>query len=226
MGAPFGLVLVRTGVAGELRLASLVREVRRDLPTFLYVTVSTLVVFSAFGYVLGRQADALMELSRTDPLTGLRNQRAFEERLAEELARSSRYSEPLSLLVVDVDRLKAVNDRHGHRAGDLALQTVAGALKQDARQTDLTARVGGDEFALIAPSTDRGDALALAERIRALVAGQSGQNGITVSIGVTTLDRGSSTAAALREAADAALYAAKGGGRNRVASSGGGNPVA
>jgi diguanylate cyclase (GGDEF)-like protein len=217
MGAPAGLLIVRWTSVSDHGPDSLAHEVLRDLPTFLYVTLSTVVVFSAFGYVIGRQADALVELSRTDSLTGLRNPRAFEERLAEEVARAVRYGEPLSLLVVDVDGLKAINDRSGHHAGDVALRAVADALRAGARQIDLTARVGGDEFAVVAPRTDTAAAAALAERIRSLVMAR-GEPRLTVSIGVVTTRDGRPSAASLREVADTALYAAKRGGRNRVVS--------
>src|ERR1700687_2315514 len=82
VGAPVGLAVVRLAALGDFSAAALTREVTQDLPAFLYVTVSTLAVFSAFGYVLERQADAFVDLARTDPLTGLRNPRAFEDRLA------------------------------------------------------------------------------------------------------------------------------------------------
>jgi diguanylate cyclase (GGDEF)-like protein len=214
-GAPLGLFVVRL-VTGWFELAGLRREVASNLTTYVYVTLSTLVVFSLFGYTLGRQADALLELSRTDALTGLRNARAFAEQFDVELARAARYGEPLSLLLVDVDGLKAINDRNGHRAGDLALQAVARAMRTGARQTDLAARLGGDEFVLLAPSTPRTAAAALGERIRSLAAGQ-GIAGLTVSVGVVTAEQGrSSASAALREAADGALYEAKSQGRNRV----------
>lgn len=215
MGAPAGLLIVRWTSVSNHGLDSLGHEVLQDVPTFLYVTLSTVLVFSAFGYVIGRQADTLVELSRTDPLTGLRNPRAFEERLAEEVARAARYREPLSLLVLDVDGLKAINDRSGHRAGDLALRAVADALRTGARQIDLTARVGGDEFALVAPRTDAAAASALGERIRSLVMAH-GDQGLTVSVGVATMSGGQPPAAFLREMADTALYAAKRRGRNRV----------
>jgi len=192
------------------------RELERDLSTYVYVTVSTLVVFGLFGYVLGRQADALAELSRRDPLTRLGNPRAFEERMEQETARAARYGEPLSLLLLDVDGLKAINDDHGHRAGDLALQAVARALHSGARETDLVARVGGDEFVLLAPSTPGPAATALAERIRSLVAGER-IDGLTVSLGVATVEnRRLADSRALRDAADGALYEAKRQGRNRV----------
>jgi diguanylate cyclase (GGDEF)-like protein len=220
LGAPLGLCLVRLASGQEASVVACAREVKQDLPTFLYVTVSTVTVFSAFGYVLGRQEDKLIDLARADPLTGLRNPRAFEERLADEVARAVRYHTPLSLLIVDVDGLKGINDRGGHHAGDVALRVVAEALRQDARQTDLAARVGGDEFALLAPSTSPGEALALGERLRGRVAEQAAA-GVTVSVGVATLDLERPDAAALLQAADAALYEAKRRGRNQVAGAAG-----
>jgi diguanylate cyclase (GGDEF)-like protein len=172
-----------------------------------------MAVFALFGYVLGRQADALIRLSRTDSLTGLANPLAFEEHLAHETARAARYGEALSMLAVDLDGLKKINDAQGHRGGDLALQAVARALRRGARGSDLAARIGGDEFALLAPSTALVAASALAERVRALVAAE-GIDGLSVSIGVATAQ--GPPAARLREEADRALYEAKRQGRNRV----------
>jgi two-component system cell cycle response regulator len=142
-----GLLAIRLAAAGGVDLAGVRRELEADWATFLYITLSTIVVFAAFGLVLGRQADALVRLSRTDRLTGLGNPLAFAERLEAEISRAARYGEPLSLLVLDVDRLKTINDRDGHRAGDLALQAVARGLYGGARKTDLAARVGGPQHA-------------------------------------------------------------------------------
>jgi diguanylate cyclase (GGDEF)-like protein len=214
LGAPAGLMIVR--LAGAAPTAAALRaELRGDPSTYAYVTASTMVVFALFGYVLGRQADALVRLSRTDSLTGLGNPRAFEEHLAQETARAARYDEPLSLLAMDLDGLKRINDAHGHRGGDLALQAVARALQRGARGSDLAARVGGDEFALLAPSTTSAAATALAERVRALVAAE-GPDGLSISVGVATARGRDSAPARLREAADGALYEAKRRGRDRV----------
>ena len=215
LGAPVGLAGLRLATAREVSIVALGREVDQDLGAFLYVTLSTMAVFFAFGYVLGRQADTLVDLSRTDPLTGLRNQRAFEERLAEEVARAGRYGGPLSLLIADVDALKAVNDRGGHHAGNAALRAVADAMRKDARQTDMAARIGGDEFALIAPNTEASEAAALGDRIRCLVAEHDAVD-VTISVGVATLDVERPDGEALLRAADAALYEAKHRGRNQV----------
>jgi diguanylate cyclase (GGDEF)-like protein len=213
LGAPAGLLAVRLARHAP-SAAALREEVRRDRSTYAYVTLSTMVVFALFGHVLGRQADALVRLSRTDSLTGLGNPLAFEEHLAQETARAVRYGQPLSLLAVDLDGLKKINDAQGHRGGDLALQAVGRALRQGARASDLAARIGGDEFALLAPSTPSEAATALAERVRALVAAE-GLDGLSVSVGVATTD-GDAAAAGLRAAADSALYESKRRGRDRV----------
>jgi len=214
-GAPLGLMIVRFARAGTVSVAAVRGELGRDASTYAYVTVSTIVVFAAFGHVLGRQADALVQLSRTDSLTGLANPLAFEEHLAQETARAARYGEPLSLLAVDLDGLKKINDAQGHHGGDLALQAVARALRGGARGSDVAARIGGDEFALLAPSTASAAAAALAERVRALVAAE-GLDGLSVSVGVATTNGRDAAPAHLREAADAALYEAKRHGRNCV----------
>lgn len=215
-GAPLGLLGVRLVGSGRRDPDAVRRELQADRGTYVYVTVSTGLVFAAFGWILGRKADALVALSHTDPLTGLGNTLAFEDRLEHEAARAARYGEPLSLLLVDVDGLKSINDRHGHGAGNQALQAVARALRTGARATDLPARVGGDEFAMLTPSTPGSAAAALGERIRALVAGER-QPGLTVSVGVATLEQArASDARRLLDGADAALYEAKRRGRNRV----------
>jgi len=215
IGAPLGLLAVRLAAAPGHPLHSVHQELEQDRVTYLYVTLSTAAVFASFGVVLGRQADALVRLSRTDALTGLGNPLAFVDRLQQEVSHSHRYGEPLSLLLVDVDGLKSINDQGGHGAGNRALQAVARALRTGARAADLPARVGGDEFALLTPGTPLPAAAALAERIRALVAREA-PDGPTVSVGVATLDTARGDGADLRDRADAALYEAKRKGRDRV----------
>jgi diguanylate cyclase (GGDEF)-like protein len=201
---------------GQWTAAWAAAEIGRDLDTFLYVGVSTALVFALFGVRLGAQADRLLDLSLTDALTELKNVRLFRERLGEELGRAARDSRPLSLLFIDVDGLKQVNDRLGHRTGDEALVSVAAAIRRAARGSDVAARWGGDEFVLLAPNTDERSALVLAERVRAQVHASS-QPRLTVSIGVAVAEKGKVEAAPLLERADAALYQAKRAGRNRVA---------
>jgi diguanylate cyclase (GGDEF)-like protein len=188
----------------------------------VYVALSTTVAFVTFGYVLGRRADQLYDLSITDPLTGLRNRRVVQERLEEEVGRAQRYGTALSVLLIDIDGLKELNDRHGHRAGDVALRKVATAIRNGSRATDRAARWGGDEFMLLAPNTGLTEARQLAERIRGLVAEGTSAPGepITVSVGVATHDsaRDAGTTEALVRRADRALYEAKRLGRNLVVS--------
>jgi len=219
-GAPLGLLAVRAAQAARVSADWAREEVTTNAAIFIYVTASTLVVFVLFGYVLGHHSDQLLRLAQSDPLTGLHNARVFQERLEEEWGRARRYGRALSLLLIDVDGLKGINDRRGHRAGDAALVRVAAALRRTARQTDLTARWGGDEFALLAPDTRGAAALRLGERICALVSETARTDGepMTVSVGVATIDGAPDDGALqLRERADAALYAAKRQGRNRVA---------
>jgi diguanylate cyclase (GGDEF)-like protein len=216
LGAPVGLLAVRAAAQERLGAGWARAELAANAPVYVYVTVSTMLVFLLFGYVVGRQADRLLELSQTDPLTGLGNARVLEQRMRDEAARASRYRHPLSLLFIDVDGLKRINDQGGHVAGDAALRRVAAALHEAARRTDLAARWGGDEFALLAPETTSDAGAGLGERIRALV-GRPGAEQVTVSVGVATAAGGpGSTAERLRQTADAALYAAKRQGRNCV----------
>jgi diguanylate cyclase (GGDEF)-like protein len=219
LGAPLGLLVLRALQAGRLSPSWLRREISADPWTYGYITVSTLVVFALFGWALGRQAARLYDLSSSDPLTRLNNRRALHERLDEEFARSLRYGSPLSVLLLDLDGLKQLNDRHGHRRGDEALERVADAIRTGSRAADVAARWGGDEFAILAPNTGRVEAVRLAERVRALAAeGNPPSEAVTVSAGVATFDltRRLATPNDLIRAADAGLYEAKRNGRNRV----------
>lgn len=164
----------------------------------------------------------LEEISITDALTGLYNRRYFMDRLRQELKRVNRYGPPASLLMIDIDHFKKVNDVHGHQAGDAVLAGVGGVIKNSLRETDIFARYGGEEFALIATATDKAGALFLAERLRALIQQTRFvhfERGlfVTVSIGVCTWEPGmGDDLEGLIQRADAALYRAKGQGRNRV----------
>jgi len=168
----------------------------------------------------------LAEGALQDPLTGLYNRRHFEERLASELAAAQRHDRPVSLLMADVDHFKAINDAHGHLAGDEALKMVAFVLRGAVRKEDVLARYGGEEFVIVARETPFEGAEALAERIRRAVersrcAWQGQDLGVTLSIGVTVSVGAAEFVAGrterdLIEAADRALYLAKQAGRNRV----------
>ena len=158
----------------------------------------------------------------TDDLTALYNRRACDKRLAEEVDRAQRYGRPLSVLMVDVDHFKAVNDRYGHPGGDLVLKQVAQRLARQLRQVDVAARYGGDEFMVILPETPGESAALVADRICRAIAAEtvampSGDEvPVTVSIGVASFPDDADTRDGLISAADRALYAAKHTGRNRA----------
>jgi len=157
----------------------------------------------------------LAERAASDSLTGLPNHGAFHRRLREEAALAVRHGRPLSLAVIDLDHFKDVNDTHGHQAGDRVLAEVAARLRSVARDGELVARVGGEEFAWLMPSTDIEGAVAAAERARAAIGGRpvTAAHGISASVGVCELaDAG--TAGELFRLADAALLAAKAQGRD------------
>lgn len=161
---------------------------------------------------------ALEALATTDGLTGLKNHRAFQERLREECHRAARYRTPLSVVLLDVDRFKQYNDTFGHPAGDAVLNRVARILEGVIRECDLVARYGGEEFVYILPQTDLDSAYTVAERCRARIEAAAWDlRPITASLGVAALDLDHADAADLVARADAALYAAKTRGRNRVA---------
>lgn len=181
---------------------------------------------AAFNAMAGRiEADqaALAELASRDGLTGLYNHRTFYVLLGDELARAKRFQRPVSLLLLDIDHFKRVNDTHGHLAGDAALRELCELLRREARAVDRVCRYGGEEITLILPETDIEAAVRLAERLRAAVEAQAFDVGtgtpphLTVSIGAASWPAHADNAQALVAAADAALYAAKRGGRNRVA---------
>jgi len=176
--------------------------------------------------VLARRLESAFErlahISKTDQLTGLANRRHFEEVLALFYHQSRRYNRPLSLAVIDVDFLKAINDTGGHQAGDDLLKVVAAAIEDACRRADLPARFGGDEFAILLPETLAADAEKVAARVRGAVAGtsivaKSLALNVTVSIGIADLNSGEIAGPeAMISLADQALYAAKELGRNRI----------
>jgi diguanylate cyclase (GGDEF)-like protein len=162
---------------------------------------------------------ALHREARTDPLTHLANRRAFDGFLDRELALYERHGDPLSLLVIDIDHFKRLNDRAGHPAGDAALVELAGILTGHVRRSDLVARIGGEEFAVLFTDCDTSQAQQRAHALRDAVATESGAwpHPITVSIGLATVPDNAGTAGQLITAADTALYSAKAAGRDTVA---------
>jgi diguanylate cyclase (GGDEF)-like protein len=169
--------------------------------------------------------EQLRQQATTDELTGLANHRRFEERLRHEVRRSRRSGRPVSLVMLDIDDFKRVNDTYGHQQGDRVLREVATAVRRACRSTDLPARYGGEELAVILPDTDLDGASVAAEAIRRAVdalelpLADGGRLGVTVSAGVGAVTAGGD-AGSLIAAADAALYDAKRAGKNRVVRAG------
>ena len=216
LGAPFGFFLLQTIESGTFSLHHLAAAAA----TYAYLTISTAVVFGLFGWMVGRQIARFQRLSHTDPLTGLPNARALEDKLNEEFARAARYRQPVSLLLIDVDNLKEINDRRGHADGDGALRAVATAIRAALREADFASRRSGDEFVVVAPGTTPVAAAALADRIRRKVRSGRHEVPVSVSVGVAGWPDESMSpvvrAGQLLAAADEALYAAKHAGRDAV----------
>jgi diguanylate cyclase (GGDEF)-like protein len=155
----------------------------------------------------------------TDPLTGLSNRRSAQVTFDQMVTRSRRSGYPLGVLSLDLDHFKQVNDRYGHETGDAVLIEMGELLRRSSRHTDMVARVGGEEFLILLPDTDEAGALAVAERIRTLVAAMvvpGLPDRMTASLGVTTMQTDDLTTATLLRRVDAALYQAKLDGRDRV----------
>ena len=172
---------------------------------------------------LARANDFLRDLALRDGLTGLYNHRYFQETLASELTRSRRHARALSLIFIDVDFFKQYNDYHGHVEGDRLLKGLSKLLKKRLRISDVLARYGGEEFVIILPETIKGNALALANNIREVIADypfpgreKQPEGRVTISIGVAAFPEDGSDPTSLVLKADKALYRAKSEGRNTV----------
>jgi diguanylate cyclase (GGDEF)-like protein len=167
------------------------------------------------------------EEAGTDPLTGLANQRRLHETIEREIRRSGRFGRPLSLLMLDLDDFKQVNDAHGHLRGDEVLREVAALLVGESREVDEPGRYGGEEFVVVLPETTTEGAAEMAERVRARVEDEivhtPGGKTLTASIGIATLPTHAADYRGLIAAADSALYGAKRQGKNRVFTANGGN---
>jgi len=221
-------LVVRGRVLGVINLA----DKDADAPFCAEDLEAVLAVTAHAAWALQRSAlhgrmCTLREQAVTDPLTGLANRRYLETRLREEGSRAKRHGSSFTLTMIDLDNFKAYNDREGHPAGDALLAAVARVIKSTARDTDLVARYGGDEFALVSPETQVEETLLLVERVRDAVErqrfelpGMPAAGGLTLSAGVAEFPADAEDAVALVGAADAALYRAKAAGRNRIARTG------
>jgi diguanylate cyclase (GGDEF)-like protein/PAS domain S-box-containing protein len=161
--------------------------------------------------------DQLRRLAVTDELTGLRNRRAFEERLVMEFSMARRRKRQLSVLLIDVDDFKAINDQWGHAAGDEVLRRLGMILRTTVRLPDLPARYGGEEFVVLLPESGEESAMGLARRVMQRIAAEEWENGpVTISMGMSSMNESLMNGYQLVELADEALYAAKRAGKNRV----------
>jgi diguanylate cyclase (GGDEF)-like protein len=205
---------IRDEAVGFLLLADSPKPVVAD-------DLVSLFLFAEYCAVSLVNAEANKELERMatlDPLTGIHNHRAFRSRMGEAWQRAERTKKELSILFLDIDHFKSINDTHGHAVGDIVLKRIARTMEKAVRKMDFAARYGGEEFVVVMEETGRAGAITMAERLLQAVARlefeEMGSSRITVSIGVATYPRDSQNADELLELADAALYKAKNSGRN------------
>lgn len=199
---------------------------RTTLPLWAEIVpdlVLLLVACLALSAVFLRELSRTAELAITDGLTGLFNHRHMQQRLAEEVARAERFGQPVSVLMIDIDRFKRFNGAYGHLAGDRVLAAISRLIRETIRATDIPARYGGEELAVILPQTTLVNACGLAERLRVAVEGLKFQPRraaqpvrVTISLGVATYPEHATTTAELIDGADKALFQAKRDGRNLV----------
>jgi diguanylate cyclase (GGDEF)-like protein len=181
-------------------------------------TFGTQLIFAMAKAKLYRELD---KRSRTDGMTGLSRRGPFEERLREEVARAESFKSTFSILMIDIDHFKRLNDNYGHQVGDEVLKTVAQRIKEGLYETDLIARYGGEEFVCLLPRSQPAGLKIKAEQIRERIAGHAFVIGleaiqVTISIGIAHYPHDARSTQGIMEAADRALYAAKEGGRNCV----------
>jgi len=213
--------LINRYKTSNIRLARLVDEATRDLQAQTVHLQALNMEKSQLVDRLALQSEAFERQAREDALTGLPNRRAFDEALARDFARSQRSGHPLCLVVLDVDHFKDVNDRHSHSVGDVVLAEVADVLASACRDSDMPARTGGEEFALLLNDTRLEEAAQVCARLRGLFhdhadwAGISGLR-VTFSAGLVELDTADRTPKLLYQRADRALYRAKSDGRDRT----------
>ena len=204
-GEPSGALIVERGGSAATRINASV--------------VAMLAQFAAHAAMAHRNVRLMAEvqhLATMDGLTGLANRRTFEAALKREVARAVRSGDALSLLLVDIDHFKQVNDVHGHQMGDDVLRHVGQVLGTAGRELDLPARYGGEEFAVLLPGCPPEEALGVAERLRAGIAGDDSPLRVTASVGLAAIHRNAMDGESLVKAADEALYQAKEAGRNQT----------
>jgi len=219
-----GAAFLAVGVPSVHAFAEARRRQRRNLTVLAAVALAAAAASRFAGNrLLAPLVERLHVLADTDPLTSLANRRAFVTAARREMWRAHRFGRPLALVMLDIDRFKAVNDRHGHVAGDAVLREVSRRLLATARDADLVARYGGEEFVVLLPESGLETALATAERLRGAVAAApirvpGNSVPVTVSAGVAVPHGREADLTEWLQAADKALYRAKANGRNRVES--------
>jgi diguanylate cyclase (GGDEF)-like protein len=225
-GAPAGALLIRFLAIAQVRQDPL-EDLSANAFFYLYDLLGTSLMFAVGGFVAGRRAERLrrgeqfyLELSEHDALTGLHNDRAFADRYRRALERAVATQRPLSILLVDIDELKGINDSFGHPAGNQALIHVGDAMRHGKRSADIAARWGGDEFAILLEGADTPAAMRVAERILARLRSDPIDVGkatvtVTVTIGLCCAIR-HTPSSDLFTAADRALFAGKEHGRNTI----------
>ncbi|MCR5859449.1 GGDEF domain-containing protein [Mesorhizobium sp. J428] len=204
-----GMLLATASIFGVFFIYPLIRKQVREEGKLRAMTES-----------LSARSETLEHAALTDGLTGMQNRRYFDDALREYLGEFRRIGKPVGLLILDLDHFKTVNDTHGHDVGDEVLRVVAGCLREFTRYHDVVARLGGEEFAVVAPNMDTDMLIKLAERIRKAIAALTVNTGnirlrVTTSVGIAIWD-GKESAEQFYRRADRMLYEAKRLGRNRV----------
>lgn len=225
-GAPVGSFLLRFLAFRNVREQPF-DDLRSNVFFYLYDFLATSLVFAIAGFIAGRRTDRLRkgeafyhDLSEHDALTGLHNDRAFLDRYQRALERAVSTRQPLAIILLDVDQLKAINDAFGHRTGSQALIHVADALRHSKRAADIAARWGGDEFAILLEGADAAAAMRVAEGVIAHLRStplrmENTSAPVSVTIGICTAAQPSASSD-LFAAADRALFAGKARGRNTI----------
>lgn len=243
LGSPVGAFLMRLWLEDPLfKLHWMRSELSYNALFYWYMGLGTVASFAAFGYLMGRRSEhqrirnadlrrrveELRVASVTDGLTGVYTHAYLHESLGLALESAMRHGRPLSVLIMDIDDFKAVNDRHGHLVGDRVLQQVTETVNMSIRGEDVLGRYGGEEFVVIMPEADLDTARRAGERILAAVAGahiqihdgpEPGSLRVTLSIGAATFKDEDQTPQGLLRRADQNLYKAKRTGKNRVVAS-------
>lgn len=216
--SPLGLIALQLGWGQTLQ-----QLMAEHFGVYAYILLGTAGAFALFGYYVGTSEERLQDLAIHDALTGLYNKRFFEARLPEEYARSLRHRRPLSLILLDLDHFRLVNERHGTASGDKALQAVARTLTRAARKDESVARVGGEKFCIILTDCNEKSARMAAERFLAAIRNLSLRAlddtpiALTASAGVVSTETTSGDEWQIYTVAEAAMYRARKAGRDQHA---------